>query len=253
MGCHSGPEIRGQSGYPLVTLAEARTKALANRSDAAQGRDPVAETRRRTTPTFREAAAAVHEVNRPRWRNAHHTASWMQTLERHAFGTLGAMAVHRIHQGDVLRVLEPIWTTKPETARRVRQRIRTVLAWAQAQSYIDNNPADGRIDPALPRMPNVKAHLRALDYREVPAAPQRAEDQPAVVGTSTSGVGAWLWGDPTVFVEDEGVGGRRVRGPLATVEVIAPGRSRLCPRRCRLCPRRCRLCPLRVRGCGWCR
>lgn len=112
----------------------------------------------------------MHKANRPRWRNAHHTASWMQALERHAFAKLGAMPVHRIRQADVLRVLEPIWTTKPETARRVRQRVRTVLAWALAQGHIDSNPADKRIDPALPKMPKVKAHLRALDYREVPAA-----------------------------------------------------------------------------------
>ena len=160
----------GLGGYPPICLADARTKALENRGAVAHGRDPLAESRRRRTPTFREAAKAVHAANRPRWRNAHHTASWMQTLERHAFATLGAMPVHRIQQADVLRVLEPIWTTKPETARRVRQRIRTVLAWALAQGYIDDNPADDRIDPALPRMPKVKAHLRALDYREVPAA-----------------------------------------------------------------------------------
>ena len=80
------------------------------------------------------------------------------------------MPVHRIQQADVLRVLEPIRTTKPETARRVRQRIRAVLAWAQAHGYIENNPADSRIDPALPPMPKVKAHHRALDYRDVPAA-----------------------------------------------------------------------------------
>ena len=71
---------------------------------------------------------------------------------------------------DVLRVLEPFWTTRPETARRVRQRIRAVLAWAQAHGYIDNNPADSRIDPALPPMPKVKAHHRALHYRDVPTA-----------------------------------------------------------------------------------
>lgn len=160
----------GLGGYPSVGLAEARTKAMENRSAVAHGQDPSADRRARKSPTFREAAEAVHEANRPRWRNAHHTASWMQTLERHAFAKLGVMPVHRIRQADVLRVLEPIWTTKPETARRVRQRVRTVLAWALAQGHINSNPADERIDPALPKMPKVKAHLRALDYREVPAA-----------------------------------------------------------------------------------
>ena len=129
----------------------------------------------------------------------------MQTLERHAFPTLGAMPVHRIRQADVLRVLEPIWTKKPETARRVRQRIRTVLAWALAQGYIDSNPADERIDPALPRMPKVKAHLRALDYREVPAAVAVIDAVPSI----TSGAAL-----PAIHNSHRGAQRRDSRGAL---------------------------------------
>ena len=160
----------GLGGYPKIGLADARAKALENRLLVATGRDPLADKRRRDTPTFREAALADHETRRAKWRNRSHAAEWLRSLERYAFATLGHIPVHRIQQADVLRVLEPFWTTKPETARRVRQRIRAVLAWAQAHNYIDNNPADSRIDPALPPMPKVKAHLRALDYRDVPAA-----------------------------------------------------------------------------------
>ena len=160
----------GLGGYPMIGLVEARTRALENRHLVATGRDPVADQRRRDTPTFREAALADHEARRAKWRNRSHAAEWMRSLERYAFTALGPMPVHRIQQADVLRVLEPFWTKKPETARRVRQRIRAVLAWAQAHGYIDNNPAGSRIDPALPSMPKVKAHHRALHYRDVPAA-----------------------------------------------------------------------------------
>lgn len=160
----------GLGGYPKIGLADARAKALENRLLVATGRDPLADKRRRDTPTFREAALADHATRRAKWRNKSHAAEWLRSLERYAFANLGQIPVHRIQQADVLRVLEPFWTTKPETARRVRQRIRAVLAWAQAHNYIDNNPADSRIDPALPPMPKVKAHLRALDYRDVPAA-----------------------------------------------------------------------------------
>lgn len=160
----------GLGGYPIVGLAEARTKALENRHLVATGRDPRADKRRRDTPTFREAAIADHKARRAKWRNESHAAEWLRSLERYAFTILGPMPVHRIQQADVLRVLEPFWTKKPETARRVRQRIRAVLAWAQAHGYIDNNPADARIDPALPPMPKVKAHYRALHYRDVSAA-----------------------------------------------------------------------------------
>ena len=99
----------GLGGYPLVSLAEAREAAFENRKLARAGGDPLAERRRRRTPTFREAARAVHEANKPRWRNDHHIVSWMQTLERHAFPVLGEMPVDRIGREDVLAVLAPIW------------------------------------------------------------------------------------------------------------------------------------------------
>ena len=71
-------------GYPSVSLARARDKAADNRAAVAEGRDPVAEKHAPSMPTFREAAYAVHEANKPRWRNPRHMAGWIQTLERHA-------------------------------------------------------------------------------------------------------------------------------------------------------------------------
>ena len=107
---------------------------------------------------------------KPRWRNDKHADSWMQTLERYAFPALGGLSVDRIERADVLAVLMPIWGTRPETARRVRQRIRAVLRWAWAHGFITENVAGEAIDSALPAMPAVKAHLRALPYRDVAAS-----------------------------------------------------------------------------------
>ena len=160
----------GLGGFPLVSLAEAREAAFENRKLARAGGDPLAQRRRRRAPMFREAAHAVHEANRPRWRNSHHIASWMQTLERHAFPTLGELPVDRIGREDVLAVLEPIWGEKQETARRVRQRVRAVLRWCQAHGYVESNAAGEAIDGALPSMPAVRQHLRSLPYTEVPEA-----------------------------------------------------------------------------------
>ena len=160
----------GLGSFLDVSLAHARRKADANRIAVADGRDPLAEKRRGDVPTFREAAKKVHEANLPRWRNAKHAASWMQTLERHAMPALGSMKVDRIRRSDVLDVLDQIWTTRPETARRVRQRIRTVLKWAQAHEHVEHNAAGEAIDGALPPQPKVKAHLRALHYMDVPDA-----------------------------------------------------------------------------------
>ena len=165
----------GLGGFPLVSLAEARDAAFQNRRIARAGGDPLADRRKAKVPTFREAARRTHEANQSRWRNGKHTVSWMQTLERYAMPRLGAIPVNRIGREDVLSALTPIWTSRAETARRVRQRIRTVLSWCQAHGYVENNAAGEAIDGALPAMPKVKAHQRALAYAEVPAALETVE------------------------------------------------------------------------------
>ena len=169
----------GLGGYPSVSLALAREKAADNRAAIAEGRDPVAEKHSPAMPTFRQAAQAVHKANKPRWRNARHTASWIQTLERHAMPKLGNTPLDRIGRGKVLQVLTPMWTTKPETARRVRQRMRTIFKWAMAYGFMESNPAGEAIDGALPPMPKVKAHMRALPYQEVGAALQTVGESQA--------------------------------------------------------------------------
>ena len=157
----------GLGRYPDVGLAQAREAAAKHRSLIAAGADPLAEKRRAAVPTFREAAERTFEANKPRWRNGKHTATWWQSLECHAFPILGDMPVDQIGREDVLRVLSPIWGVRMETARRVRQRIRAILKWSMAHGHIDHNVAGEAIDGALPPMPKVKNHLRALPYAEV--------------------------------------------------------------------------------------
>ncbi len=160
----------GLGGYPAVSLAQARMRATDNRVAIGNGNDPIAEKRKPPKPTFSEAAYTVHEANKPRWRNGSHTRAWIQTLERHAFPEIGDRPIDAITRSDVLAVLTPIWSTLPETARRVRQRMRTIFRWAMASDLIEVNPAGEAIDGALPSMPKVKAHLRALPYQEVGTA-----------------------------------------------------------------------------------
>ena len=171
----------GLGAFPSVSLAKAREKAGDHRAAVADGRDPLVDKRALAIPTFREAACAVHEANKPRWRNAKHVAGWMQSLERHVMPTLGNTFLDRIDRGDVLRVLTPIWTTRPETARRVRQRMRTIFRWALAHGFVETNPAGEVIDGALPPMPKVKAHFRALPYRQVVSALETVETSQASV------------------------------------------------------------------------
>ena len=161
----------GLGGANLVTLAEAREKAFAYRKTARDGGDPLAERRKpvETIPTFAEAVARVFEDNKPSWKNAKHAAQWKTTLETYANPYFGSRPVDQVETPDVLRALSPIWLTKPETARRVRQRIGTVLDWAKAAGYRSgDNPIDG-VSRGLPKQGEREEHHAALPYAEVPA------------------------------------------------------------------------------------
>ena len=160
----------GLGSFPVIGLAKARRRAFTNRVAIAEGRDPLAEKRRAKVPTFRQAAERTFEANRPRWRSAKVAANWMQQMERHAFPRLADLPVDQIGREDVLSVLTPLWTAKPEIARKLRQRIRATLRWCEAHGHIEVNVAAEGIDGALPTMPSVREHLRALPHGEVAGA-----------------------------------------------------------------------------------
>jgi integrase len=166
----------GLGAYPAVSLDEARrrTAELRARAQLVNGRavpDPGSQVT--GVPTFAQAAASVHALNTPRWRNERHAREWLHSLHRHAEPLLG-LPVDHITRAHVLEVLHPIWHDKPETARRVRQRIRTVLSYAMAlHEHIPSNAAGDGIDAALPPMPRIRNHQRALHYRDVRQALRR--------------------------------------------------------------------------------
>ena len=139
--------IRGKSrtlglgGFALVSLAEARDQALANRKLAREGGDPLAARRRgRGMPTFEEAAAEVWRQKRDAWRNAKHVKDWPASLRLYAFPHIGDKLVSEVTSADLLQVLTPLWHAKPETARRVRQRVGAVMKWAVAMGAPSGQP-----------------------------------------------------------------------------------------------------------------
>ncbi|MCX5517767.1 tyrosine-type recombinase/integrase [Kaistia defluvii] len=151
----------------LVPLAEARAVALANRKLAREGGDPLQAKREAAAVlSFEEAARKVHEMHSPTWKNPKHAAQFISTLETYAFPRLGRLKVPDVTTADVLAVLSPIWVEKAETARRVRQRIGTVMKWAIAQGWRQDNPAEN-IAQALPKAETAKANRKALAYGEV--------------------------------------------------------------------------------------
>ena len=160
----------GLGGYPQVSLVRARTLAFQHRELAWAGEDPLALKRKANLPTFKEAAEKTFEANRARWRSEVTAKNWQQGMKKHVLPKLGELRVDKIGQEQVLQVLTPIWTHTPEVARKQRNRIRAVLSWCQAHGFIQHNVAGEMIDGALPAMPAVQAHYRALPYQEVAAA-----------------------------------------------------------------------------------
>ena len=159
----------GLGGYPAVSLAQARRLAYENRAAITDGRDPLAERRRAAVPTFREAAAEFHAFNRSRWRSAQYAKTWLRALENYVFPRIGNIPVNEIGREDINAILKPIWTKIPETARRLRQKIRAVFRRCISLGYIEENPAGDVLDGALIPIPRGKNHLRSLPYQDCQA------------------------------------------------------------------------------------
>ena len=171
----------GLGTYPVITLAMARERALDNARAIAQGRDPRRASN--AVPTFAKAAEivlAIHAVNwKPGSRSEH---TWRTSLRDYALPRLGTMRVDAVTTADVMAVLLPIWSTKRETARRLRNRIGAVMKWAVAQGYRIDNPAGDAISAALPKTGVRIEHRKALPYAEVGAALRGVRDSGAYRG-----------------------------------------------------------------------
>lgn len=171
----------GLGSVTAVTLRDARAKAQEARSSIARGVDPIdnrkaahkaarAALRGRT---FGEIAAETIAARAPEWRSAKHAAQWRATLERDGAG-IWSTPIDRVDRDSVLGVLRPIWTDKPETASRLRQRIEAVLDFARVHDLrTGDNPARwrGNLDAILPKPSKVRRveHHAALPWRDVPA------------------------------------------------------------------------------------
>ncbi|SFI31760.1 Integrase [Collimonas sp. OK307] len=186
-------KARGMGIGPLhtVTLAEARIKALNCRRQLLDDIDPLDEKQTRQvtqkivaakTKSFSECAEAYIEAHRAGWKNVKHGAQWESTLETYAGPVFGDLPISAVDTALVMKALEPIWTTKNETATRVRGRIESVLDWATVSGYRSGeNPArwKGHLDHLLAKPSKIKkvVHHPALPYAEVPSFITLLRDQ----------------------------------------------------------------------------
>ncbi|WP_407161007.1 tyrosine-type recombinase/integrase [Aeromonas caviae] len=186
----------GLGAYPGVSLAEARSLAFEAHRILQQGDDPITEKRAaaqaaqdeaRRAITFRELAERYIATHRAGWKSAKHAQQWANTLEQYAHPVIGRMQPNEISTEHVLKILQPIWQTRTETASRVRNRVELVLDAAKAQGLSSvENPARwrGHLDKLLPRRSKVAAvkHHAAMPYHQAPAFLRQIEQAESLSG-----------------------------------------------------------------------
>jgi integrase len=171
----------GLGDEQVVSLAQARQKAAKAREALAAGIDPIEQKKADraarklalAVKTFAEVSELFIKSNEAGWRNDKHKAQWRSTLETYTSPVIGKVKINQITTDHVVAILEPIWTTKTETATRVRGRIENVLDFATARGWRSGeNPARwrGHLDHILPAKSKVAAveHHAALPWREIP-------------------------------------------------------------------------------------
>ncbi|WP_245224457.1 tyrosine-type recombinase/integrase [Ruegeria sp. HKCCE4150] len=169
----------GMGSVYTLSLADAREKAAEWHQIARSGSDP-AEHRDRQ----RGEIVSFEEASRQVWadqvdgvaRNDKHRKQWISSLETYAFPTIGNRPIAIVTQSDFLGVLSAIWIQKPETARRVKQRMKAVMDWARASGFCEGvNPLEG-IEKALPKQRQRTKHFSAVPWQELPELMRRIED-----------------------------------------------------------------------------
>jgi integrase len=182
-------KVRGRSremglgSFTVTTLEQARELASEYRKLRRQGFDPIEARRAQQARnrldaakaiTFTQCAKAYIEAHRAGWRDAKHIQQWENSIAVYAEPIIGGLPIQAVDTALVYKILEPIWTSIPETASRVRGRIERILDWAKVRGYRDGeNPARWRahLDNLLPPRSKVRAvkHHNALPYAHVPA------------------------------------------------------------------------------------
>jgi integrase len=180
---HGKDRWMGIGQYPTVTLKDARARATDARQLLSGDVDPIENRRQQRAQTklqlvrqmtFAQCAALYIASHKTAWRNAKHSAQWDATLKTYAYPLIGSLPVAAVDTSFVMKVLQPIWNAKPETASRLRGRIEAILNWATVSEFRTGlNPARwrGHLDNLLPARNKIAKveHHAALPYADVPA------------------------------------------------------------------------------------
>jgi integrase len=167
----------GLGSAATVSLTKARAKAEELRAKLKSGQEiePRVRPTKSVIPIFSEAARACHKAIKGGWRNQHHSNSWLASLENHIFPHIGAFRVDEVTSANVRDALAPIWLTIPETARRILQRVRTVLEYSHLMGWCPHEASLRSVPKGLPRQPVEENHFVAMPYADVPDLMRKLE------------------------------------------------------------------------------
>lgn len=174
----------GLGSAAAVSLVQARAIAAELRARLKSGREvrPAYARPEPAAPTLAEAARKCHGAIKGGWRNQRHSDSWLASLENHIFQHIGAVPVDGITSAMVRDALAPIWLTIPETARRILQRVRTVMDYSHLMGWCPHEASLRSVPKGLPRQPLEENHFVAMPYIEVPDLVRRLSTLPDTAG-----------------------------------------------------------------------
>ena len=160
----------GLGGISTVSLEEARELAYQYRKIARSGGDPILERQknRGLQTTLIYCTKKVHAINLPTWKNEKFAKQWLSSLEHHVFPTIGKLPISQVTSADILRVLTPIWNTKGDTAKKIKQRLRMIIKWARAQGYFQGDDPVELAEQALPKQLKSDDHHKSLEFEKLP-------------------------------------------------------------------------------------
>ena len=228
----------GLGSYKFVDLAQARQWALNSKKMVLEGKDPIEERIANNSRlqlaqarnlTFNEISKACIASKSHEWKNAKHAQQWNNTLNTYAFPLLGDLPISAISTDLILKVLEPIWVSKAETASRIRQRIETIWDYAKARSYVTGeNPARlrGHLDKILPKTSKVKRvrHHPALPYKQIAAFIEKLRNRAGfsplafefaiLTASRTSEVTGAKWGEIDIKEQVWTISADRMKGSI---------------------------------------
>ncbi|MDC3095778.1 tyrosine-type recombinase/integrase [Alphaproteobacteria bacterium] len=160
----------GLGSFSFINLNDARELAEKYNKLAKSGIDPVQERLKEKglSITFKECVYKVYALNKPTWKTELLGRQWINSFEHHVFPTIGHLSISQVSSADIMNVLTPLWNSKHDTAKKLKQRLRVIFKWSRAHGYFTGDNPVELAEMALPRVKSTKRHFTSLPYDQLP-------------------------------------------------------------------------------------